>query len=189
MRSPEKVQDFADRGVQVVQGDYADAEGLAEALRGADKWIFISSSGPNEVRLAGHLTAVAAGKEAGVGHVIYTSIPQAETNPIGFADVHKTTEAALKESGLPYTFLRNNWYWENLTGSLGASVEHGAIIGSVGEGRIAYATRADYAARPPSSPPPRATRARSTSSPATAPTATRRSPPRSRGRPARTSPP
>ncbi|GAA2027901.1 SDR family oxidoreductase [Catenulispora yoronensis] len=146
VRSPEKVQDFADRGVQVVQGDYADAEGLAEALRGADKWIFISSSGPNEVRLAGHLTAVAAGKEAGVGHVIYTSIPQAETNPIGFADVHKTTEAALKESGLPYTFLRNNWYWENLTGSLGASVEHGAIIGSVGEGRIAYATRADYAA-------------------------------------------
>jgi len=50
------------------------------------------------------------------------------------------------DSGLTYTFLRNNWYWENLTGSLAAFVEHGAIIGSVGEGRIAYATRADYAA-------------------------------------------
>jgi len=146
VRTPEKVQDLADRGVQVAAGDYADTAGLAEALRGADKWIFVSSSGPNEVRLAQHLTAVAAGKEAGVGHVIYTSIPNAETNPIGFAGVHKGTEAAIKESGLTYTFLRNNWYWENLTGSLGAFVEHGAIIGSVGEGRIAYATRADYAA-------------------------------------------
>ncbi|NUR62123.1 MAG: SDR family oxidoreductase [Catenulispora sp.] len=146
VRTPEKVQDFADRGVQVVQGDYADTAGLAEALRGADKWIFISGSGPNEVRLAHHLTAVAAAKEAGVGHVIYTSIPKAETNTIAFATVHKTTEEALKETGLPYTFLRNNWYWENLTGSLAPSVEHGAIIGSVGEGRIAYASRADYAA-------------------------------------------
>ena len=42
VRSPEKVQDFADRGVQVVRGDYADAAGLTEALRGADKWVFIS---------------------------------------------------------------------------------------------------------------------------------------------------
>jgi NAD(P)H dehydrogenase (quinone) len=146
VRTPEKVQDLADRGVQVVAGDYADTAGLAEALRGADKWIFVSSVGPNEVRLAQHLTAVAAGREAGVGHVVYTSIPNAETNPIGFAGVHKDTEAAIKDSGLPYTFLRNNWYWENLTSSLAAFIEHGAIIGSVGEGRVAYAARADYAA-------------------------------------------
>jgi NAD(P)H dehydrogenase (quinone) len=146
VRTPEKVQDFADRGVQVVAGDYADTAGLAEALRGADKWVFVSTSGPDEVRLAQHLTALAAGKEAGVGHVIYTSIPNAETNPIGLAAVHKGTEAAIKETGLPYTFLRNNWYWENLTASLPAFIEHGAVIGSVGDGRVAFATRADYAA-------------------------------------------
>jgi NAD(P)H dehydrogenase (quinone) len=146
VRTPEKVQDLADRGVQVVQGDYTDTAGLAEALRGAEKWIFISSAGPNEVRRGQHLTAVAAGQQAGVGHVIYTSIPNAETNPLGFSYVHKDTESAIKETGLPYTFLRNNWYWENLTASLPASVEHGAIIGSVGDGRIAYASRADFAA-------------------------------------------
>lgn len=146
VRTPEKVQDFADRGVQVVPGDYTDAAGLAEALRGADKWIFISSVGPNEERLRQHQTAAEAGREAGVGHVIYTSIPNADTNPIGFAYVHKDTEAAIKQTGLPYTFLRNNWYWENLTASLPVAVEHGAIIGSVGEGLIAFASRADYAA-------------------------------------------
>lgn len=146
VRTPEKVQDFADRGVQVVRGDYTDVAGLAEALRGADKWVFVSSSGPDEDRLSQHLSALEAGKQAGVGHVIYTSIPDAETNPIPFAGVHKNTEAAIKESGLPYTFLRNNWYWENLTATLPASVEHGAIIGSVGDGLIAFASRADYAA-------------------------------------------
>lgn len=146
VRTPEKVQDLADLGVQVVKGDYADVPGLTEALRGADKWVFISSSGPDDVRLSQHLTAVEAGRAAGVGHVIYTSIPQAETNPIGLAVVHKSTEAAIKESGLPHTFLRNNWYWENLTASLPTAIEHGAIIGSVGEGRIAFASRADFAA-------------------------------------------
>ena len=146
VRTPEKVQDLAERGVQVVPGDYTDGAGLAEALRGADKWILISSSGANEERLRQHLIAVAAGKEAGVGHVIYTSIPNAETNPIGFSVVHKDTEAAIKETGLPYTFLRNNWYWENLTASLPAAVEHGAIIGSTGDGLVGYASRADYAA-------------------------------------------
>ena len=146
VRTPEKVQDLADRGVQVVKGDYADAAGLTEALRGADKWVFISSSGSDEDRLSQHLTAIQAGRAAGVGHVIYTSIPKAETNPIPFASVHKETEAAIKEAGLTYTFLRNNWYWENLTATLPSAVEHGAIIGAVGDGLIAFASRADFAA-------------------------------------------
>ena len=145
VRTPEKVADFAAQGVQVVQGDYTDAAGLTEALTDVDKLLLISSAGPNEERLEHHKTAVAAAKAAGVGHVVYTSIPKADTNSIGFARVHKDTEQAIRESGLPYTFLRNNWYWENVTGSLGAAVEHGAIIGSVGEGRIGYASRADYA--------------------------------------------
>ena len=145
VRTPEKVADFAAQGVQVVQGDYTDAAGLTAALAGADKVLLISSAGPNEERLEHHKVAVEAAKAAGVGHVVYTSIPKAETNPIGFAWVHKDTEQAIRESGLPFTFLRNNWYWENVTGSIGAAVEHGAIIGSVGEGRIGFASRADYA--------------------------------------------
>lgn len=145
VRTPEKVADFAAQGVQVVPGDYTDVAGLTAALAGADKVLLISSAGPNDERLQHHKVAVEAAKAAGVSHVVYTSIPRAETNPIGFAWVHKDTEQAIRESGLPFTFLRNNWYWENVTGSLGAAVEHGALIGSVGEGRIGYASRADYA--------------------------------------------
>lgn len=145
VRDRAKLADFAARGVEVVEADYADKDSLVRALTGAEKFLLISSVGSNEQRLAQHLTAVAAAREAGVGHILYTSIPEAPTNPIGFASVHRDTEEAIRNSGLPFTFLRNNWYFENTTASLGAALEHGAIIGAAGEGRIGYATRADYA--------------------------------------------
>ncbi len=61
------------------------------------------------------------------------------------AQDHIGTEAAIKESGLPATILRNGWYTENYTGSLAASVGAGAMIGASGQGKIASASRADYA--------------------------------------------
>ncbi|MBR7836720.1 SDR family oxidoreductase [Actinospica durhamensis] len=146
VRERAKLADFAERGVEVLEGDYTDRESLVKALAGAEKYLLISSAGSDEDRIGHHLNAIAAAREAGVGHLVYTSIPEAETNPIGFAWVHRDTEKAIRESGLPFTFLRNNWYFENATGSLGAAVEHGALIGAAGEGRVGYAARADYAA-------------------------------------------
>jgi len=58
---------------------------------------------------------------------------------------HIATEAAIRDSGIPATILRNGWYTENYTGALGAAVQHGAIIGAAGEGRVNSAARKDYA--------------------------------------------
>jgi NAD(P)H dehydrogenase (quinone) len=145
-RNTAKLADFAERGVEVVHGDYADPDSLVSALAGAEKLLLISSAGASEERAKQHRNAVAAAKQAGVRHIVYTSITHAENNPIAFSWVHKDTESALAESGIPATILRNNWYFENLLASAGAALEHGAFIGSAGEGRIAYAARADYAA-------------------------------------------
>jgi NAD(P)H dehydrogenase (quinone) len=146
VRDTSKLADYAARGVEVVRGDYADQDSLVAALAGADKFLLISSAGANEDRIKHHLNAVGAAKQAGVKHVVYTSISHAESSPISFSWVHTDTESALRESGSPFTILRNNWYFENLLDSVGAALEHGAFIGSAGEGRIGYATRADYAA-------------------------------------------
>ena len=59
---------------------------------------------------------------------------------------HRATEQAILDSGLPYTFLRNGWYTENYTERLAPVLEHGAVVASAGEGRVASASRADYAA-------------------------------------------
>jgi NAD(P)H dehydrogenase (quinone) len=54
-------------------------------------------------------------------------------------------EKCWKASGVPYTILRNGWYTENYTGSIGGALAGGAYTGSAGDGKIASAPRADYA--------------------------------------------
>jgi NAD(P)H dehydrogenase (quinone) len=56
------------------------------------------------------------------------------------------TEKLLAESGIPFALLRNGWYSENYLASAPAALAHGVFIGAAGEGKIASATRADYAA-------------------------------------------
>ncbi|EEL1350432.1 NmrA family NAD(P)-binding protein, partial [Salmonella enterica] len=56
------------------------------------------------------------------------------------------TEKMLAESGIPHTLLRNGWYTENYLASVPAALKHGVFIGAAGQGKIASAMRADYAA-------------------------------------------
>jgi NAD(P)H dehydrogenase (quinone) len=146
VRDRAKLADYAERGVEVVQGDYTDQDSLVAGLQGADKLLLISSTDSNDERIKHHLNAIAAAKQAGVKHLAYTSIVHADDNAIAFSWVHKETEEAIEQSGIPFTFLRNNWYFENATALIDSALEHGGIIGASGEGRIAYAARADYAA-------------------------------------------
>jgi NAD(P)H dehydrogenase (quinone) len=138
-RSPEKA---ADLGVEVRPFDYTRPD--PAALEGITTLVLISSNDFND-RAGQHRAVIDAAKAAGVGHVVYTSILKGAANPMNLAEDHIATEAALIASGLPHTLLRNGWYTENYTGSLGAAVAHGAMAGSAGEGRVASAARADYA--------------------------------------------
>ncbi|NEY91903.1 NmrA family NAD(P)-binding protein [Tabrizicola oligotrophica] len=138
-RSPEKA---ADLGVAVRAFDYARPD--AAALDGIETLVLISSNDFTD-RVGQHKAVIAAAKAAGVGHVIYTSILKGEKSPMLLAADHIGTEAALKASGLPHTLLRNGWYTENYTGSLGAALAHGGMAGAAGAGRVSTAARADYA--------------------------------------------
>lgn len=134
----------ADLGVALRAFDYTKPEGLAPALMGVDVLVLISSNDLND-RAGQHRAVITAAKAAGVGRIVYTSILKGDASPLLLAADHIATETALKDAGIPYTLLRNGWYTENYTGSLAASVAHGAMIGSSGDGRIASAARADYA--------------------------------------------
>lgn len=145
VRNPAKVADLAARGVVVRTADYAKPETLDAAFAGVDRLLLISSS---EVggRVPQHRNVIEAAKRAGVGLVAYTSILHADTTPLGLGAEHRETEALLRASGLPHVLLRNGWYTENYLASLPAALQHGAFVGSAGQGRIASAARADYAA-------------------------------------------
>ncbi|MEC5344152.1 SDR family oxidoreductase [Brenneria populi] len=144
-RDVDKVADLAARGVQVRAADYNQPDSLNAALQGVDKLLLISSSEVGK-RTAQHRNVVEAAVRADVGLLAYTSLLHADSSPLGLAQEHRETEALIKASGLPYALLRNGWYSENYAASIPAALQHGVFIGSAGEGKIASAARADYAA-------------------------------------------
>lgn len=141
VRSVEKASDL---GIETREADYDKPETLDPALKGIDTLLLISASEIGK-RSRQHANVIAAAKKAGVKWIVYTSLLHADTSLIDLATEHMATEKALKESGIPYTVLRNGWYTENYTGSIPGAIAGGALLGCAGKGRISTATRADYA--------------------------------------------
>lgn len=144
-RDTSKISDLADLGVQTTVVDYDQPDTLASAFVGVDKVLFISGSeiGKRETQ---HSAVVDAAKRAGVQQLAYTSAPFADTAAIAVNPDHKFTEAYIRQSAVPYTILRNNWYVENYLTELQQARESGVFANSLGDGLVAGAPRADYAA-------------------------------------------
>lgn len=143
-RSTAKVADLAQRGVVVREADYDRPETLAPALDGVEVLVLVSGSAVGQ-RVRQHGAVIDAAKGAGVRRVVYTSAPHADTSPLILAPEHKATEGLLAASGLTTTVLRNGWYTENYLPDVERARETGEIVASVGDGRVASASRADYA--------------------------------------------
>lgn len=145
VRDKEKAAGLAARGVELRIADYNHPETLADAFRTGDRVLLISGSEVGS-RVAQHTAVIGAARAAGVAQLAYTGILGGPDADFVLADEHKVTERLILDSGLPYTFLRNGWYTENYTGNLAPVLAHGAVVANAGEGRIASAARADYAA-------------------------------------------
>ena len=145
VRNPAKATALSQQGITVRQADYSDEAAFTTALQGIDKLLLISSSEVGQ-RAPQHRNVINAAKAAHVKFIAYTSLLHADTSPLGLADEHVATEQMLAESGIAYALLRNGWYSENYLASAPAALEHGVFIGAADEGKIASATRADYAA-------------------------------------------
>jgi len=144
-RDPSTLQKYDQLGVQVRQADYDDPASLKTALQGVDRLLLISGNAVGQ-RERQHGAVIEAAKEAGVSYLAYTSILNAQGSRLALAGEHVLTEKLLESSGLTYDVLRMPWYSENYTGALVPAIEHGAIYGATGEGRLSTAPRADLAA-------------------------------------------
>ena len=142
-RDTSRLSALADLGVRTAVVDYADPSTLAAAFEGADRVLFVSGSEVGR-RVAQHENVVTAAKDAGVGLLAYTSIANAASNGTVLAAEHRATEEMVRESGVPFTFLRNSWYLENYLPQIPSFLEHG-VVGAAGKGRVSAATRADLA--------------------------------------------
>ena len=101
-------------------------------------------SGTPGDRVAQHANVIDAAKQAGVALIAYTGMLNADTTAMLLAADHQATEQLIKDSGLPYAFLRNGWYTENYLMDLETTLATG-FAGASGQGRFTPAARADFA--------------------------------------------
>lgn len=147
-RTPDKLADFAAKGVEVRAASFEEPATLTSAFQGASRALIISTDavGKPGARVAQHASAVAAAKAAGVEHLVYTSLTHADPSSlVGIAPDHWATEGVLRDSELPYTVLRNNMYTDYLLMGLPHAVKFGKLVNSYGAGKVSYVTREDCA--------------------------------------------
>ncbi|MAS56325.1 NAD(P)H-binding protein [Nocardioides sp.] len=139
VRDPSRAPDL---GLPVHQASYGDA-GAAEAALSEVDVLFMVSAAESADRRAEHRSFITAAARAGVRHVVYTSFSGADpAATFTLGRDHHDAEAAIVESGMAYTFLRDNFYLDVLP--LFAD-EAGVIRGPAGAGRVAAVARADVA--------------------------------------------
>lgn len=144
VRDRDKGAALAARGVRLTTADYGAPDTFRGVFRAGDRVLLISGNDVTADRVAQHRTVVDAAASAGVGLLAYTSVPGALQARL--ADPHRRTEGLILASGLPYTLLRNNWYTEAYTEQLPLVLHLGAVARACADGRVASASRADYAA-------------------------------------------
>lgn len=145
VRDVAKARRFAERGVEVRRGDYADPAGLPAAFAGADQLLLVSSSDPGADAVSLHRAAIDAAAVAGVGRILYTSHQGAALDsPFRPARDHAATEHLLAGCGVAWTALRNGFYAHSLTWLMGPWRETG-VITVPADGPVSWTAREDAA--------------------------------------------
>lgn len=149
VRDAAKAEDFRSKGVTIAVGDYNDNASLLQAFKGIDK-LYLVSGTDIENRAAQQENVINAAKEAGVRHILYTSVQhknESEDSPIAMiANSHLYTEKVLKASGLTYTLLQHSLYADVIPMFAGEKLlENKTIFLPAGEGKTAFAVRDDMA--------------------------------------------
>jgi NAD(P)H dehydrogenase (quinone) len=137
-------QRFEKLGIDVRIGDYIDPQSLVDAFEGSQTILLISSNALGQ-RTAHHSAAIFAARNTGAQHIIYTSGINADHSSLHIVGEHVATEKMIRESGIPYTFLRNGWYVENFDFLIRLAASTGSFKAGGGTGRLGAVPRRDFA--------------------------------------------
>jgi NAD(P)H dehydrogenase (quinone) len=144
-RDPQKLAGVASLGVIVRRADFSEPTTLAAAYVGASRLLIISTYVLGESAEL-HKAAIAGAVEAGVKHLVYTSIPHADPSSAHpLIGGHGQTEVALAASGVPWTALRNSFYTEFLRDLLNFLLINGQFIVPEGSAKHCWISRDDCA--------------------------------------------
>jgi NAD(P)H dehydrogenase (quinone) len=147
-RNPSALAQLVARGALVRAADFGKPELLAQALKGGEKMLLISTLAVGPRRRRQHQSAIEAAAAAGIRHIVYTSSTGIHPNTpsLAVAD-HYFTEELLRRSGLAFTILRDSQYAEIIATMLAPSaLRTGKWVMSAGDGRMAFVSKKDCVA-------------------------------------------
>ncbi|WP_308121174.1 NmrA/HSCARG family protein [Paractinoplanes bogorensis] len=145
-RPSPKAQELVKLGAEVVQADNYDEQSLVDAFAGAygaylvtDFWAHMSAA--RELEEAANL--VNAAKKAGLRHVIWSTLEDTrdhipvtgermptlqDTYNVPHFDAKAEADELFRAAGVPATFLRTTFYWENLANGWGATRDENGVL-------------------------------------------------------------
>jgi len=143
-RDPKKATALALPGVEVVAGDFGDADSLRRALSGVTHVLLLSPPVPDLHLLEKRFLDLA--REERVVHVVMLSAVGAGPSvPHRFGRWHGISEKNLEASGIAWTHLRPNFFMQNLLGQVDA-VRAGMLCVPAGTGKAPFVDCRDIGA-------------------------------------------
>jgi uncharacterized protein YbjT (DUF2867 family) len=132
--------------VQVVQLDYDKPDSLAVALKGVDKLFLLTPFQSNMVDLTSNLVSEA--KKTKVKYIAKQSVMGADAEPgITPGRLHRQAEKIIEESGIPFTFLRPNFFMQNFVNYYSNLIRsQGAFYMPAGDAKVSFVDVRDIAA-------------------------------------------
>jgi uncharacterized protein YbjT (DUF2867 family) len=145
VRNPSKAGDLPSETVELAQGDLDDPGSLDAALVGVDRAFFVSAVDRRYVGWFGNFLAAAQRSDS--PHIVkFSGMGARIDSPSEILRQHGETDGALADSGLPYTILRPNSFYQNLLWSAGTIKDHGAFYLPIGSARQSLVDVRDIAA-------------------------------------------
>lgn len=145
VRDPEKASAFAERGVRVRRGSFADPGSLSHAFEGASQVLVVSIDALGPEAVARHSAAIDGAVAAGARRILYTShMGASASSHFQACRDHAATEDALRDSGVPFTSLRNGFYASSAVQFLGDAMQSGRIA-LPDDGPVSWTAHADLA--------------------------------------------
>jgi uncharacterized protein YbjT (DUF2867 family) len=143
VRDAEKARSrYGDR-VDVFVGDFADAAPMTAALTGVDAFLLVSSIDDLAAR---DEVAAKAAKAAEVKHLVKISSINVPQKDIGTGVWHAQGEAAIRASGVPFTFVQPSGFMENCLRWANSIKSDGVVRSSAGDGKSPVIHSEDIAA-------------------------------------------
>ena len=113
VRSPERATDICLPGVEIVPGDLSRRDSLDAPLQGVERTLLLTPSQPNDWDLCANF--IIAAKRAGVRHIVRLSALGADReNACRLLRSHRQCERDIEASGLLYTHLRPNMFYQDI---------------------------------------------------------------------------